>query len=56
MLGAAVGQRLGPASGELIRRGIDVAPALEIRPGYAFNAMATQDLAFPGRYDDTVRP
>jgi len=56
VLGAAVGQELGQTSNELIRRGINIAPTIEIRPGYAFNVMVTQDLAFPGPYDDTVRP
>jgi type IV secretory pathway VirB10-like protein len=54
--GAALGQELGQTSNELIRRGINIAPTLEIRPGYAFNVMVTQDLVFPGPYDDTVRP
>jgi len=56
VLGAAVGQELGQTSNELIRRGINIAPTIEIRPGYAFNVMVTQDLVFPGPYDDTVRP
>jgi type IV secretion system protein TrbI len=56
VLGAARGQQLGQTSGQLIRRGIDVAPTLEIRPGYAFNVMVTRDLVFPGPYDDAVRP
>ena len=56
MLGEAVGQELGQTSNELIRRGINIAPTIEIRPGYAFNVMVTQDLVFPGPYDDTVRP
>ena len=56
VLGAAVGQELGQTSNELIRRGINIAPTVEIRPGYAFNVMVTQDLLFPGPYDDTVRP
>jgi type IV secretion system protein VirB10 len=56
VLGAAVGQQLGQTSSELIRRGLNVAPTIEIRPGYAFNVMVTQDLVFPGHYDDTVRP
>jgi type IV secretory pathway VirB10-like protein len=56
VLGAALGQQLGQTSNELIRRGINIAPTLEIRPGYAFNVMVTQDLVFPGPYDDTVRP
>ena len=56
VLGAAVGQELGQTSNELIRRGINIAPTVEIRAGYAFNVMVTQDLVFPGPYDDTVRP
>jgi type IV secretion system protein VirB10 len=56
VLGAAVGQQLGQTSSELIRRGLNVAPTIEIRPGYPFNVMVTQDLVFPGHYDDTVRP
>ena len=56
VLGAAVGQELGQTSTELIRRGMNIAPTIEIRPGYAFNVMVTQDLVFPGPYDDTVRP
>jgi type IV secretion system protein TrbI len=56
VLGAAVGQELGQTSSELIRRGMNIAPTIEIRPGYAFNVMVTQDLVFPGPYDDTVRP
>lgn len=56
VLGAALGQDLGQTSTELIRRGMSIAPTIEIRPGYAFNVMETQDLVFPGPYDDTVRP
>jgi type IV secretion system protein TrbI len=56
VLSAALGQQLGQTSNELIRRGINIAPTLEIRPGYAFNVMVTQDLVFPGPYDDTVHP
>ena len=51
-----MGQELGQTSTELIRRGMNIAPTIEIRPGYAFNVMVTQDLVFPGPYDDTVRP
>jgi type IV secretory pathway VirB10-like protein len=56
VLGAAVGQELGQTSSELIRRGMNIAPTIEIRPGYAFNVMVTQDLVFPGPYDETMRP
>ncbi len=56
VLGSALGQELGQTGNELIRRGITVAPTLEIRPGYPFNVMVTQDLVFPGPYADTGRP
>ena len=48
VLGAAVGQQLGSTSAELIRRGMTVAPTLEIRPGYPFTVMVTHDVIFPG--------
>ena len=56
VLGAAVGQQLGSTAAELIRRGMTIAPTLEIRPGYPFNVMVTQDVVFPGPYDDTRLP
>ena len=43
----------GETAAELIRRGMTIAPTLEIRPGYPFNVMVTQDVVFPGPYDDT---
>lgn len=56
VLGAAVGQQLGSTAAELIRRGMTIAPTLEVRPGYSFNVMVTQDVVFPGPYDDTRQP
>ena len=56
VLGAAVGQQLGSTAAELIRRGMTIAPTLEIRPGYPFNVMVTQDVVFPGPYDDSRLP
>ena len=52
LLGAAVGQQLGSTAAEFIRRGMTVAPTLEIRPGYPFNVMVTQDVIFPGPYKE----
>ena len=52
VLGAAVGQQLGSTAAELIRRGMSVSPTLEIRPGYPFNVMVTQDVVFPGPYKE----
>jgi hypothetical protein len=37
-----VGQQLASTSAEFIRRGMNVAPTLEIRPGYPFTVMVTQ--------------
>jgi len=56
VLSAAVGQQFGSVAAEMLRRGMNVAPTLEIRPGYPFNIMVTQDLVFPGPYDDARRP
>ena len=56
VLGAAVGQQLGSVSADLLRRGMSIAPTLEIRPGYPFNILVTQDLVFPGPYDDARHP
>ncbi|PYN82247.1 MAG: hypothetical protein DMD96_06565 [Candidatus Rokuibacteriota bacterium] len=39
---------MGQTSAELIRRGINVAPTIETRLGYAFTIMVTQDLVSPG--------
>ena len=48
VLGTAVGQQLGQTSAELIHRGMNIARPIEVRPGYAFIIMVTQDLVFPG--------
>jgi type IV secretion system protein VirB10 len=56
VLGAAVGQQLGSTASEFIRRGMSIAPTLEIRSGYAFNVMVTQDVVFPGPYEDQNQP
>jgi type IV secretion system protein TrbI len=50
VLGVAIGQQLGSITAEFIRRGMNVAPTLEIRPGYPFTVMVTHDVIFPGPY------
>jgi type IV secretion system protein VirB10 len=55
VLGGAVGQQLGSATAEVLRRGMNVSPTLEIRPGFAFNVMVTQDVIFPGPYQEVSR-
>lgn len=49
-MGQAVGQQLGQVSEEMIRKQMNVAPTLEIRPGYRFNVQVTKDLTFNAPY------
>ena len=36
--------------GVSLQRGMNIPPTLEIRPGYQFNVMVTNDLVLPGPY------
>jgi len=49
-LSEAVGQQLGQATAALINKNMNVAPTLEIRPGYRFNVMVTKDMTFSKPY------
>lgn len=49
-MGQAVGQQLGQVSEEMIRKQMNVAPTIEIRPGYRFNVQVTKDLTFNAPY------
>ncbi|MBX6330908.1 MAG: TrbI/VirB10 family protein [Gemmatimonadaceae bacterium] len=46
----AVGQQLAQAATEMLRRNLDVAPTIRIRPGTAFGVFLRTDLTFPGPY------
>ena len=46
----ALGQQLGQVTAQLIAKNMNVAPTLEIRPGYRFNVIATKDLTFSKPY------
>lgn len=46
----ALGQQLGQLSEEMIRKQMNVAPTIEIRPGYRFNVQVTKDLTFNAPY------
>ena len=48
--------QLGSTTSELVCRGMNIAPTLEVRPGYPFNVLVTQDIVFPGPYDDARQP
>lgn len=49
-MGQSVGQQLGQVSEEMIRKQMNVAPTIEIRPGYRFNVQVTKDLTFNAPY------
>ena len=48
--GAAASQQLGQVAQSSLQRGMNIPPTLEIRPGYQFNVMVTNDLILPGPY------
>ena len=49
-LSEALGQTLGQTLGQIISKNLNVAPTLEIRPGYRFNVMVIKDMTLPGPY------
>ncbi len=49
-LSEALGQQLGDVAVEMIRKNMNIAPTLEIRPGYRFNVIVTKDMAFSKPY------
>ncbi len=54
-LSEALGQSLGQALAELFRKNLSIAPTLEIRPGYRFNVMVTQDITFEEAYTPKIK-
>ena len=49
-LSEALDQTLGQVLGKIISKNLNVAPTLEIRPGYRFNVIAFKDMTLPGPY------
>lgn len=49
-LSESLGQTLGQTMAEMIRKNLNIAPTLQIRPGYRFNVMVTKDMVFEGAY------
>lgn len=45
-----LGQQFGQAAARMIEKNLNIAPTLEIRPGYRFNIIAIKDLTFTGPY------
>lgn len=46
----ALGQQLGMTTAALIAKNLNIAPTLEIRPGYRFNVIVTKDMTFSKPY------
>lgn len=50
IMSQALGQQLGQATLRLMMRNLNIAPTLEIRPGYRFNVVVTKDMVFTKPY------
>ena len=50
ILSQSLGQQLGQATMRLMMRNLNIAPTLEIRPGYRFNVVVTKDMIFTKPY------
>lgn len=46
----ALGQVLGQTMAQLISKNLNIAPTLEVRPGYRFNVIVTKDMTFSKPY------
>ena len=51
-MAAALAAQMGQVTLRLLEKNLNIAPTLEIRPGYQFNIIATKDLAFKDPYSD----
>ncbi len=49
-LSEALGQQLGQATAQMITKNLNIAPTLEIRPGFRFNVIVTKDMTFSKPY------
>jgi type IV secretion system protein VirB10 len=49
-MSAALGQQLGQVTAQLIAKNMNIAPTLEIRPGYRFNVIVVKDMTFSKPY------
>ena len=50
VLTEALGQQLGTVITKMIEKNLNIAPTLEIRPGYRFNVMVVKDIGFTAPY------
>ena len=50
VMSAALGQELGQVSSQMIAKNLNIAPKLNIRPGYEFNVIVVKDMTFTKPY------
>ena len=50
MGGSAASSQMGAVGQQALQQGMNSSPTIDIRPGYQFNVMVTQDLVLPGPY------
>ncbi len=50
MGGSAASSQMGAVGQQTSQQGMNSSPTIQIRPGYQFNVMVTQDLVLPGSY------
>lgn len=50
VLSQSLGQQLGQATTRLMMKNLNIAPTLEIRPGFRFNVIVTKDMVFSKPY------
>ena len=48
--GSGASGQLGGVGQQMTARGMNRSPTIEIRPGYQFDVMVTEDLVFPGPF------
>jgi type IV secretion system protein VirB10 len=48
--GSAGSAQLGGVGQQMLGQGMNRPSTIEVRPGYEFNVMVTEDLVFPGPY------
>ncbi|HEI6745934.1 TPA: conjugal transfer protein TrbI, partial [Legionella pneumophila] len=50
VMSQALGQQLGEVTSQLVAKNLNVAPTIQVRPGYRFNIMVVKDLTFKRPY------
>lgn len=50
ILSQSLGQQLGMVTARLINKNLNIAPSLQIRPGFRFNVVVTKDMVFSRPY------